>query len=329
MNDGVLGRVCDGGVNEGRDCGSLEREPDGGVNDGRGCGVNEGPLGRVCDGGVNEGRDCGSRELDGGVSDGRGCGVNDGVLGRDCVGGVNEGLDDGSLERELDGGANDGREGMDGRLSGGVREGLVPGVKPGRELVGGVNDGRDGESSEREGSAGRTSGLVSGGREVGGIAEREPKGEGIAGRIVSSFLSFLRKVDPGMAGRSSSFVKGLTREEGDPRSETPGRWLPGSGSASGRPKPGREPDGGVPVRGGCSEVVIGVALRTSTGSARGVPSAVLREPGPLLRRSLLDKKRPNAGGGVVLVAITGRRSGSLLGSAGRVPGSPWLCQRLP
>ncbi len=96
--------------------------------------------------------------------------------------------------------------------------------------------------------AGRTSGLVSGGRDVCGMPEREPKGEvGIAGRTSSAFL----KVDPGMGGRPSAVADGL-REEAGPLSETSGRWLlpvPGRGRASGRPKPEREPDGVLPVRG--------------------------------------------------------------------------------
>jgi len=131
---------------------------------------------------------------------------------------------------------------IDGVLErdGGVKEGREDGPVE-RELDGGVNDGR-------EGVAGRTSGLVSGGRDVCGMPWREPKGEvGIAGRTSSAFL----KVDPGMGGRPSAVADGL-RDEEEPLSETSGRWLlpvPGKGRASGRPKRERESDGVLPVRG--------------------------------------------------------------------------------
>ena len=157
------------------------------------------------------------------------------MLGRG--GGVNDGRDCGALERELDGGVKREPDGgvKDGRDFDSSERELGGGVK--RELDGGVNDGR-------EGVEGLTSGLVSGGRDVGGMPGREPNGdEGIAGRTSSAFL----KLDPGMAGRPSAVVDGL-RDGAAPLSETSGRWLPGMGRASARPKRERESDGVLPVR---------------------------------------------------------------------------------
>lgn len=92
------------------------------------------------------------------------------------------------------------------------------------------------------------------------------------------------------------------------------------GDASGRPKREAASDGALPgLRVGArSAVSIGVARRTSS-----VRPAPLWDDEPEPWRSALESVRPTAGGGVLLVAITGWRVGRFFGRS-RAACSCWL-----